>query len=93
MNLDELKNEKLLLTMAAHAALLKAQRTLEKVLSISVRIAKQSGSHIEISGSTKATPDCPPQPVRRILSVGDNHYELALEFAKAFDAFKGVSSR
>jgi hypothetical protein len=90
VDIDELKNERFLSVTQADAAYKNVKRELDEALSISGARVKQSGTKIEVSGSTSVTP---PQPTKVLLSRGDDHYELALKCSRAFEAFKRVSGQ
>jgi hypothetical protein len=85
MDIDESKNEQFLSRTQAHEAYRALQRQLSETLSIVGTQAIESGRTIEVSGATK---DLPPQPTRVVLSPGEDHYDLALRCARAFEMFK-----
>jgi len=90
MDIDESKNEQFLAVTQAHAAYRTLQRQLDKALSISDTHAIPSGTKIEVSGATEGTA---PQPTKIVLSPGEDHYELALRSAKAFEMYKRASGQ
>jgi hypothetical protein len=90
MHIDESKTEQFLSVTQAHSAYLNVRWQLDDALSISGAKPKQSGGRIEVYGTTR-TP--PPQPTSVVLSPGEDHYELAQECIKLFEAYKRASGR
>jgi hypothetical protein len=87
---DESKTDRFLLVAQAHSAYVNVRRQLDDALSISGAKPKQSGSKIEVDGATRTSPS---QPTSVVLSLGEDHYELAQECIKLFEAYSRVSGR